>query len=403
MNNITNNLVYLTYPLLFAIWFIGSKWHGHRKFNEEFMSLGQAKYMQGLMAICVFLHHAAQKTCAYWNDPLTIRHGLDIFVDMGYMIVAVFLFLSGFGLYKSYITKEDYLKGFIVRRIMPVTLTAAVVAWIFIPVRMAMGEKLDPFRTVVYILGLKLANPNGWYPITIALFYFAFYFTFKLFKNKNKAIAAIIIFTFIYTLIGTFVKRNDWWMQGEWWYRPVHLFWIGMIFAKNEKKITDHLKRHYVRYMVIGGIMLLVLAVLAAVCSALFPTYQMEGDPMVYKKIDLLAKYVGSKWIKQLSEMLCAFNFTFVFVMVNLKVKIGNPILKFTGMISLEFYLIHGMFIEMFGFDWLNVRKSLYYIKNVALYEVVVIALGIAAALVIRLMMTPVRSLASRAGKKKAQ
>lgn len=400
MKNIADCLVYLTYPLLFAMWFIGSKWHGRRKFNEEFMSAGQAKNMQGLLAVCIFLHHAAQKTCAPWHDPLYTEHGLDIFLNMGYLFVAIFFFISGFGLYKSYETKENYLKGFVVRRILPVCLTAAVVGWIFIPVRMAMGEKLDPFRTIVYIIGLKLANPNGWYPITICLFYLMFYLCFRLFKNKNRAIAAIAVFIFIYTLIGTIVPHNDWWLQGEWWYNSVHLFWIGMIFAKNEKKVTDHLKRHYVRYMIIGVVLMLVLAVLVAICSGMFSYYYMEGVPQVYQKPELLAQVVGRRWVTLLSEMLCSLNFTFVFVMINLKVKIGNPVLKFMSWISLEFYLVHGMFVEMFGFDWLDVRKSVYYIRNVALYEVVVLISGIAAALLIKLLMKPVRLLTCKAGRK---
>lgn len=400
MKNIADCLVYLTYPLLFAMWFIGSKWHGRRKFNEEFMSAGQAKYMQGLLAVCIFLHHAAQKTCAPWHDPLYMEHGLDIFLNMGYLFVAIFFFISGFGLYKSYETKENYLKGFVVRRILPVCLTAAVVGWIFIPVRMAMGEKLDPFRTIVYIIGLKLANPNGWYPITICLFYLMFYLCFRLFKNKNRAIAAIAVFIFIYTLIGTIVPHNDWWLQGEWWYNSVHLFWIGMIFAKNEKKVTDHLKRHYVRYMIIGVVLMLVLAVLVAICSGMFSYYYMEGVPQVYQKPELLAQVVGRRWVTLLSEMLCSLNFTFVFVMINLKVKIGNPVLKFMSWISLEFYLVHGMFVEMFGFDWLDVRKSVYYIRNVALYEAVVLISGIAAALLIKLLMKPVRLLTCKAGRK---
>ena len=68
--------------------------------------------------------------------------------------------------------------------------------------------------------------------------------------------------------------------------------------------------------------------------------------------------------------------------------------------ISLEFYLVHGMFVEMFGFDWLDVRKSVYYIRNVALYEAVVLISGIAAALLIKLLMKPVRHLTGKAGRK---
>ena len=393
MTNIAGLLVYLTYPLLFVFWFAGSKWHGHKKFNEEFLSREQTKYMHGLLAVCIFLHHASQKSCAYWHRPEVIVHGLDVFVDMGYLLVAVFMFFSGFGLYKSYMTKPDYLKGFIRNRILPVMLTSAFVAWIFIPVRICMGEKLDPVRMVAYITGAMLANQNGWYPITIVLFYFVFWLSFRFCKNKNTAIVIITVFVFIYTLIGTIVPHNNWWLQGEWWYNSVHLFWIGLIVAKNEEKVTAHLKRHYVTYMVIGGMLLLVLPVVVKICSGFFSYYYMEGVRGLYKKPGLFFNMLGRRWVTLLSQMLCSLNFTLVFVMINLKVKIGNPALKFMGMISLEFYLVHGMFVEMFGYDWLEVTKSVYYIRNVALFEVVVLALGIAAALLVKLVMKPVLSL----------
>ena len=86
------------------------------------MSLSQTKELQGFTAVCIVFHHLGQKTCAPWLNPKYIVHGLDFFVPIGYLLVAVFLFCSGYGMYKSYHTKENYLEGFFARRFMPLIL-----------------------------------------------------------------------------------------------------------------------------------------------------------------------------------------------------------------------------------------------------------------------------------------
>jgi len=86
-----DKLVYLYYIALIVILFWGATVCKKKTWNEEFMSLSQTKYIQGFLAICVMLHHAGQKTCAPWHDPKYTVHGLDFFVNIGYLCVGVFV------------------------------------------------------------------------------------------------------------------------------------------------------------------------------------------------------------------------------------------------------------------------------------------------------------------------
>ena len=47
-----------------------------------------------------------QKTCAPWHEARYIVHGLDLFVNYGFYFVSVFMFCTGYGLYKSVTTKD---------------------------------------------------------------------------------------------------------------------------------------------------------------------------------------------------------------------------------------------------------------------------------------------------------
>ena len=69
-----------------------------------------------------------------------------------------------------------------------------------------------------------------------------------------------------------------------------------------------------------------------------------------------------------------------------LKVRIGNRLLNWLGSVTLAFYLMHGVFVELFGFNFLNIAKSLVYIRNVPLYISAVLACSVLAAVLFNLL-----------------
>ena len=93
---------------------------------------------------------------------------------------------------------------------------------------------------------------------------------------------------------------------------------------------------------------------------------------------------VQRRWICLLSQMGTSCTFVFLVFLLNMKIKIGNKVLQFMGTLNVEFYLIHGLFVELFGFDFLEMRPSIYYIRNVALYLLVVIVLSVPAAVLLQ-------------------
>ena len=80
-----------------------------------------------------------------------------------------------------------------------------------------------------------------------------------------------------------------------------------------------------------------------------------------------------------LQWLVCIVYVLFCFLLM-MKVKIGNKAIAWLGSVTLEFYLMHGIFVELFGYDFLGL-KSIVYIKNVPLYILVVLACAIPATL----------------------
>ena len=366
--------MYLFYFLLGLLVFFGARSTGRGEWNEEYTSLKQTKILQGFAALGIALHHMSQKTCAPWHPAVYTVHGLDVFIPVGYILVGIFLFCSGLGLYRSYKSKPGYLKGFCRRRILPIIIAYYLSEFIYTGVRLLMGEKMDLIKILWNLSGLHMANTNSWYLVVIPFFYLAFWAAFRFCKKEGLAIFLVFLFSLGYTVFGANIdQQSDWWMQGEWWYNSILLFPLGLLFGKYEKPVTRFFRKGYWLWLLLSFAGSLLL---------LWQSEWLNNNAWGYygagaMKVPHRLMSAGMQWL------VCIVFVGFCFLLM-MKVKLGNKALAGMGKITLEFYLMHGMFVEMFGYSFLDVAKSLVYIKKVPLYIAAVLACSIPAALLFR-------------------
>ena len=323
-------------PVLFIIFpFIGSKFSKKGEWNEEYFTLQQTSVIKGFCAIGIILHHCSQRNAAGWIPSVFIIHGLDFFVDIGYLFVAVFLFFSGYGLYVSYKKKDNYFKYYFSRRFFPV-----VLAYIT--------------TSLVYYLYGGIKSSYTWYIAAILICYFLFYIGFKFFKNEYISLSIVLFGIVVYCV--TLAKLE----YGGWWYNTIGLFFVGLIFAKYEKNIIGFFKKAYIPFLIIAIILTLV-----------FKYYGRYYETAVYF-VEGTSKYDLYNSLIIIYRFLAGVCFTLSIILISLKCKFNNKLLTFYETISLEFYLIQGLFVQMFSFSYFDVAKPLYYIKNVWLYTLVV-------------------------------
>ena len=77
--------------------------------------------------------------------------------------------------------------------------------------------------------------------------------------------------------------------------------------------------------------------------------------------------------------------------MIGMKVRIGNRFLKLMGSITLEFYLIHGLYVELFSYSFDGKAASLVYIKNSLLFSIIVFTMSFPSALLIKILRKCIR------------
>ncbi len=234
MNNIPLSIYIL--PLL-ALLLSGCKLAKKKTFHEDFLDYSTMKGLQGFIAMAIIIHHLTQIVTQYgqYNRGL-----INIFVNAGVLFTGFFFFCSGYGLMTSVLNKEDYLDGFLRKRLPTIVVPFFVCNWLFVAVTFILGYSAKPLDIITYIFGIVLMNDQMWFIVELAILYIAFYLIFRKRKSDTKALIAMAICITILT-VGSLLLGHDnlpgtlgKWFYGEWWYNTTWLFFVGLVVAKNK-------------------------------------------------------------------------------------------------------------------------------------------------------------------------
>lgn len=349
-------MVYAFYPLLALLLFAKAKVARRGEWNDEVLSFRQTKAFLGFLAIIILFHHASQRTCAPWLPPNVVTHGLDAFVYVGYLCVAVFFFCSGYGMYTACRSKEHFFKGYFVKRILPIVLPAVIMWLVFFAIEQARGMKIEP-PVVINVYSYI------WYVPAIVYLYLIFWIAFGLVKNEKAGLLILLIGTILYSVLCFFLS------SGTWWYNTHHLFIVGVLVGKYKDRILGVLKRGYVLWIILTAFL---TAAGFSIASYYYPIITALGGR--YTDVGhFIAEFTG--------QTVSAFTFSILVLLIGLKVRVGNRILGVLGLFTLEIYLVHPLFVQLFGFSFVdNFSGPVCYIENQTLYLLAVIALSIPLA-----------------------
>jgi len=330
------NYILLLFPIaIIIILFAGCSVNIRYNFNNQVLSINQAKAMQAVAALMIILHHMVQTITKYGDKP---KGPITEWNSFGILFTSVFFFFSGFGLYKSYLQKEDYLKGFLGKRL-PKLLVPFLVTNILYLITVSSERIVTTRHIFTSILGITLMNTNAWFLIEIIILYIAFYICFKKAESEAVAFRNLTIITFILVILSLLLchdssRVNGHWFMGEWWYNTTLIFVLGMLFARKEKQIFDFSTRKYN--------MLLPTFLVVFVAFYIFEEYILDNVGY-YQEWSYHPGY-PEKFITLIVQVILCAIFMYVLYLINLKVEFKNKVLSFLGGISFEIYLIHDIF-----------------------------------------------------------
>ena len=330
----------LLYPTaLLIMTFCGCKIAEKGSFSEECLSREQSKNIQAIVCLFIVLHHLTQMISGYgdiYRGPITILS------NMGILFTSVFFFFSGFGLIVSVKSKETYLKNFLIHRLSTILVPFFIANAIAVLVRIYYRHiPMTGKQIMQCVSGYVLINGNGWYIVEILFLYIAFYLLFRLIKNKG--IAAFLLSVFTIFLIYAGYKNGhdnstlgDHWLKGEWWYNSTAVFIMGIAVGFFKDKVIEFAKKHY--------------SMLTAGAAVLFfiSFYYEERIRKMYGYYRSYVEVLGmdGKLLTLISQIVICLLFTALILLINMKISIGNKAIAWISTITMEIFLLHGLFIN---------------------------------------------------------
>jgi peptidoglycan/LPS O-acetylase OafA/YrhL len=265
--------------------------------------------LRGILAVLVVLGHL--------DTMVAGQTKILMLIHMATPAVAVFFFMSGYGLMQSYSKKGDnYLNRFIVKSavklLIPLLVTTLLYqAYLFVKGDFCLKRIVDDFIT-----GVEMPLVHSWYVYALFLFYFIFYFVFKNLKINRSIGCKISILTSL-ILVYYVVARYcfDW---DFFWWLTCMAFPMGFIYSNYEDKIKSCVNYTHFSIVPILLVVLLVIKFLSNPNAILFAElpYLLLG-PIV------------------------------ALVLCRCPLPIGNRVLNFLGTLSFEIYLTHGVFEKL--------------------------------------------------------
>lgn len=301
----------------------------YKKWQDNPLSLENSKALLGFCAVLIVFHHIAQTVGAANASAFSILE------HFGVGLVGMFFFFSGYGLMKSRRTKKDYLKGFFKKRMPGILIPFYVCIFLFILAALLTKTKMSVPELIGYFTGFILINTHMWYIVEIALFYTVFYLVFRFIKNERKALFVMGGFLLLFTIGSMLLCHGIYWFQGEWWYNTSFVFLVGMIFASKEETIFKAFKKHYKGFVALFGILFIVLN---RVTNYMLRFHGYWTETMTDKGYD-------DKLMTLVPQLFMTIAFVILVVLILMKCKFDNPVLRFLGKISLELYLIHNLLL----------------------------------------------------------
>ena len=361
---------YVIYGLCVLLLLWGGKFSGFKntQFHENSSSLEVMKSLRGFAAIGVILHHISQEDAFQQANGYGKLGEISIFVNAGFLFVAIFFFCSGFGLIKSLETKPDYFNGFIKKRVVKTLVVPYYVSILIYGVlRFASGERFAPLQWVTNLAGITMMNPYAWYPIVATILYIAFYLFFKNIKNRKVSyiLLALVILALgmIFCVNGHFpwfagpknwwldqgnklqskwwTWQQVWWFSGEWWINSCPAFLIGMLFAQFETQIRECFKKCYWGKLLLVFVVTFITFVLASYGQIHFGWWtEWSGR----------GPDIGRKIATYFCVIPYSIMFTVLIFTIMLKYNASNPVSRFFGKYSLETYMMNLIAITAFRF-----------------------------------------------------
>ena len=269
---------------------------------EDYCSATRTTALKGIFVVIVFVSH--------FRGYMEIGDG-DMLAEkiagfLGQLMVAPFLFYSGFGVMESIQKKGiSYVKQIPVNRALKTLLHYDAAVLLYCVLNWVLGKSLKATDVLQALLCWKSIGNSTWYIFTMVCMYLVTAISFLLFGRKHYlALASVTAFSILYAFLLEPVKE-------AWWYNTVLCYGLGMWYSVLRPLVEKLVSKNDLRYI-------------SAVLLGFYVFRQLGRFEAV------------SHWVYQAYAMA----FVILMVGISMKLRMDNPFLQFLGKHTFGIYIL---------------------------------------------------------------
>ena len=306
------------------------------QFFSDCLSKEQTTAINGVFVLLVFLSHAS--TYVELSGPLDAAY-LTMKGYLRQMIVATFLFYSGYGMLESIKSKGmDYVKSIPGKRFAKVLLHMEIAVLLFLLTDFAIGKSYGLKTTLLsFTFWTSIGNSN-WYIFIILCLYLIVFFSFlvcrgNLYAGTFLTAALSLVFAYMMMRAG----------KDTWWYNTVVLYPLGMFWSLFRPQIEKIVTKNDIHWFLCVGVLL-----------ASYYLCYLRRDTRI-------------RWYYLWGVLFMA-----LLVLLTMKLKIGNDILHWFGSHVFSIYILQR--IPMMVFQALGMANHRYQFITLSFLATLILA-----------------------------
>lgn len=312
---------------------------------EGYLSVANTNALRGIMAIAIMLHHLSEHSSSGRFSHL-LNH-------LGYLLVAVFFFLSGYGLMVQFSKKgKEYVGTIWKKRVLFFAIVLLLDTLLYVGVNLLYGKRCAVLGFFFsFVNGHPLAG-SSWYLIVQIYFYIFFWCIFRYVAGKWKRIFCMALLVGVADLLFFFAGYPSFWIFSNFG------FVLGMLWGQEKEKIDLLLARYYFPAVICAMVLFLLFSFL----------------PSCLPRVAYLP-----------CRMISAPLFAALVILVLCKVSIVGCFWSTVSLISLEVFLLHALVYRFF-------RSNIVRVQNDFLWATLTIACTVLLAIPAHLLNRKIRS-----------
>ena len=293
---------------------------------QSYCSIDQTQTIKGIFVITVFFSHF----CSY----VVLNKWFDIAMQkycscFGQLMVAPFLFYSGYGIFESVKHKgASYIPTFPQKRILKTLLHFDFAIILFLILDMFIGRHVSISQFLSSLIGWVSIGNSNWFIFAILCAYVFAFAGLSIFKGNIKHSAIFITaMTFAYIAIISMLKERSYWIN------TILAFPLGAFLSTYKDKVEIWVSKK--SFTLWGAFLSIIILILAKI--KIFP------QPFINSQIALLS-------------------FCTAIIFISFHIRLNSKILNWFGANVFGIYILQRLPMNLgYFFHW-NSNKYLYFV-----------------------------------------